>query len=224
MRRREAGRVGDADSGTASTAVLRPVASAVSSSATSGVSVSRASSVSVAITELVRYGAGATARPSSSSTTAASRWLAPWPPSFSGTSRPAAPMSAASAFHSSAVVRRAVLGAHEHGRRVAAVGEQGAYGGAQVVLGLGVQQVSHRARSFQATSLSLRGSEGSPSTRSATMFSSTSLVPPSMRVALGAQIAVAGVAPGEVDEFGAAHGPVARTTGLPRPGVPPPGR
>ena len=44
--------------------------------------------------------------------------------------------------------------------------------------------VCHRARSFQATSLSVRGSAGRPRTRSATMFSRTSLVPPSMLLPL----------------------------------------
>lgn len=82
------------------------------------------------------------------------------------------------------VVRRAGLRSGQQGRRVAAVYEQGPDGGAQVVLGLRVEQIGHRARSFQAASLSVRGSEGSPSTRSATMFSSTSLVPPSMELPL----------------------------------------
>ncbi|CAM5645279.1 hypothetical protein SVIOM74S_08062 [Streptomyces violarus] len=60
-------------------------------------------------------------------------------------------------------------------------------GGAQRLFLLREQQVglcAHRARSFQATSLSVRGSEGRPRTRSATMFSRTSLVPPSMLLPL----------------------------------------
>ncbi len=79
------------------------------------------------------------------------------------------------------------LGAGEDARRVAVVGEQIADGGAQRLFLLGVEQVglcAHRARSFQATSLSVRGSAGRPRTRSATMFSSTSLVPPSMLLPL----------------------------------------
>ncbi len=86
--------------GTASTAVRAPEASSDRSAGAGPSSRASASSVSVATTELVRYGAGATLRPSSSRTTAASRWDAPWPPSFSGTRRPAAPMPAASASQS----------------------------------------------------------------------------------------------------------------------------
>src|SRR5699024_3411248 len=51
----------------------------------------------VAITLLVRNGTGATLRPSSSRTTAASRALAPAPPRLSGIKSPATPRSCASA-------------------------------------------------------------------------------------------------------------------------------
>ncbi len=85
------------------------------------------------------------------------------------------------------IVRGVRLAAGDHTRRVAVVGEQVPDGGAQRLFLLRVQQVrrcAHRARSFQATSLSVRGSAGRPSTRSATMFSRTSLVPPSMLLPL----------------------------------------
>ena len=82
------------------------------------------------------------------------------------------------------VVRGVRLGAGEHGRRVAVVGEQVPDGGAERLFLLRVQKIAHRARSFQATSLSVRGSAGRPRTRSATMFSRTSLVPPSMLLPL----------------------------------------
>nr|WP_257909813.1 hypothetical protein [Janibacter limosus] len=58
-----------------------------------------ASSAVVAMTALVRKGVGATVRPSSSRTTAASRALAPTPPRDSGTSSPAGPSCSASARH-----------------------------------------------------------------------------------------------------------------------------
>ncbi len=82
------------------------------------------------------------------------------------------------------VVRGVGLGAGDDAGRVAVVGEQVPYGGPQRLFLLRVQQVGHRARSFHATSLSVRGSAGRPRTRSATMFSRTSLVPPSMLLPL----------------------------------------
>ena len=54
----------------------------------------------MATTALPRYGTGATDRPSSSATVAASRNVAPAPSSSSGTSSPAQPRSVASACHS----------------------------------------------------------------------------------------------------------------------------
>src|SRR5690606_41883326 len=82
------------------------------------------------------------------------------------------------------VVRGGRLGPGNHARRVAVVGERVPDGGAQRLFLRRVQQVAHRARSFHATSLSVRGSGGRPRTRSATMFSRTSLVPPSMLLPL----------------------------------------
>ena len=83
--------LGAVDSGTASAAVADPVANPLT------VSVSPACNrATVASTALDRNGTGATARPISSITTAASRALAPAPPSCSGTNRPAIPSSAAS--------------------------------------------------------------------------------------------------------------------------------
>lgn len=85
------------------------------------------------------------------------------------------------------VVRRVRLRTRDDPGRVAVVGEQVADGGAQRLFLLGVEEIglcAHRARSFQATSLSVRGSDGRPRTRSATMFSRTSLVPPSMLLPL----------------------------------------
>jgi hypothetical protein len=85
------------------------------------------------------------------------------------------------------VVRRVRLGAGDHPRRIAVIREQIADRGAERLFLLRVEQIGlrrHRARSFHATSLSVRGSAGRPRTRSATMFSRTSLVPPSMLLPL----------------------------------------
>ncbi|CAM5681118.1 hypothetical protein STENM327S_04781 [Streptomyces tendae] len=87
------------------------------------------------------------------------------------------------------VVRGGRLGAGDDARRVAVVGEQVPDGGPQRLFLLRQEQsgfllCAHRARSFHATSLSVRGSAGRPRTRSATMFSRTSLVPPSMLLPL----------------------------------------
>src|SRR5579875_1374926 len=85
---------GAVDSGTTSAAVSSPAASAGSVSVSPAVS-----SAMVASTALDKNGTGATARPISSITTAASRAPAPAPPSSSGTSNPATPRSAANSFH-----------------------------------------------------------------------------------------------------------------------------
>ncbi len=94
--------------------MVRPEASRPSSSASS-----QASRASVATTALVRYGTGATARPSSSSTTATSRAEAPWPPRSSGTRRPARPMPSASSFH-----RARSCGASDSARVITPAGGQ----------------------------------------------------------------------------------------------------
>src|SRR5690606_1567448 len=68
----------------------------------------------------------------------------------------------------------------------APVAEQVTHARAQVGLDVRVEQVrgGHRGRSFQATAVSVRGSAGRPSTRSAMMLRSTSDVPPSMELPL----------------------------------------
>ncbi len=70
----------------------------------------------------------------------------------------------------------------------AAAGEQVTHAVAQGVLDVGVQQGdvggAHRGRSFQGRSLSVRGSGGSPSTRSAMMLWRISDVPPSIELPL----------------------------------------
>ena len=85
----------------------------------------------------------------------------------------------------------------QHGRPGAPVFEQVADDGPELLLGLAVAQIGHgaggpgalgaavlrgghRGRSFQGTRVSVRGSAGSPSTRSAMMFRRISEVPPSM--------------------------------------------
>ncbi len=157
----------------------------------------------MATTALVRNGTAATARPSSSRTTAASRADAPAPPRSSGTSRPARPTSAASACHSAAVVRRVRVQRADLRGRVEAVPQQVAHRGPQVLLDLAVEQVGvperiggdsrverlrevrvgrHRGRSFHGTVVSVRGSAGRPSTRSAITFRRISDVPPSIEL------------------------------------------
>ena len=81
----------------------------------------------------------------------------------------------------------------QHRRPRAPVGEQVADHGPQLHLGVAVTQVGHgipgpgapagnghRGRTFQGTLVSVRGSAGSPSTRSAMMPRRISEVPPSM--------------------------------------------
>ena len=71
---------------------------------------------------------------------------------------------------------------HRFGRTP--VGEQLANAVAQRLLGVGVQQIAaaHRARSFQATSLSTRCSPGRPRIRSEIVLRRISEVPPSMEL------------------------------------------
>lgn len=89
-------RYGEAVNGTTRAAVISPSASPDSNSpAPAWIR------ACVASTELVRKGTGATPRPSSSRTTAASRAEAPAPPYSSGMSRPATPISRESVFHRS---------------------------------------------------------------------------------------------------------------------------
>ena len=107
---------------------------------------------------------------------------APAPPSFSGTISPARPRSIASARHRPTSYVSAVSMRDSTRLAGAARGEQRAHGRAQVLLDLGVEQVGHFGRSFQATSLSMRGSDGSPSTRSAMMLRRISEVPPSIEL------------------------------------------
>jgi hypothetical protein len=83
---------GPCENGTASAATLVPAASLASRS-----DASARNRAVVATTALDRYGTGATARPISSSTTAASRRLAPAPPRCSGKAIAASAISPASA-------------------------------------------------------------------------------------------------------------------------------
>ncbi len=81
------------------------------------------------------------------------------------------------------IVRFRGLDPGQHRGRRAARAQQVAHRGAQLLLHLRVAQVhGHRGRSFHGTSLSARGSTGSPSTRSAMMLRRISEVPPSIEL------------------------------------------
>src|SRR5262249_11963329 len=171
---------------TASAAVTWPSASPFSSSSP------LPSSAAGATTAEPGHGTGANSAPGFRGHDARFRVGPPGPAVALGYEQPRTAEFGGERAPGGSVVRLIGLGPGQHRRPRAPVVEQVADRGPEIVLRLLVAEVRdaprgpagvggcHRGRSFQGTRVSVRGSAGRPSTRSAMMFRRISEVPPSI--------------------------------------------